>query len=121
MKPLDRYLQSKRIARARPFIRQGDVVLDGGCADGEMFEAWRGHIKYGYGVDPLVAKRTDTDLYTLLPGLFPEALPEGTTCDVFTMLAVLEHIQPEDQAKLAQDCYKTLNPGGRVVITVPSP
>jgi SAM-dependent methyltransferase len=121
MKALDRYLQKKRIARARPFVRKGDVVLDVGCADGEMFEAWRGHIKYGYGVDPLVGKKTETPLYTLLPGLFPEALPPGMTCDVITMLAVLEHIQPEEQAKLAQDCYKTLNPGGRVVITVPSP
>jgi hypothetical protein len=37
------------------------------------------------------------------------------------MLAVLEHIQPEEQALLAQQCLAVLNPGGRVVITVPSP
>jgi SAM-dependent methyltransferase len=121
MKALDRYLQNKRIARATPFVRKGDVVVDVGCADGEMFESWRGVIKYGYGVDPLVAQKQETPLYTLLPGLFPEALPEGTTCDVITMLAVLEHIQPEDQAKLAQQCHAVLNPRGRIVITVPSP
>ncbi len=120
MKTLDRYLQQKRIARARPFVRKGDVVVDIGCADGEMFTAWQGFIKYGYGVDPQVT-RTETPFYTLLQGLFPHALPSGTKGDVITMLAVLEHIQPEDQAKLAQDCHNTLNPNGRVVITVPSP
>ena len=121
MKALDRFLQHWRIARARPFVRKGEVVVDVGCADGEMLKAWQGHIKYGYGVDPRVEERTETPGYVLLPGLFPDALPPGTTCDVITMLAVLEHLQPEDQAKLAQDCHNTLNPGGRVVLTVPSP
>ena len=37
------------------------------------------------------------------------------------MLAVLEHIPLEDQPRLADACFEVLKPGGRVVITVPSP
>ena len=58
--------------------------------------------------------------YVLYPGLFPEALP-SVKCDVITMLAVLEHIPADGQAELAAACHEILNPGGRVVVTVPSP
>jgi 2-polyprenyl-3-methyl-5-hydroxy-6-metoxy-1,4-benzoquinol methylase len=121
MKSLDYYLRDVRFAKARPFIRPGEVVLDVGCDDGAMFERLRGVIKSGVGVDPVLAEKTQKDLYTLYPGLFPDAVPEGTKVDVITMLAVLEHIPPSQQARLGQLCYDLLNPGGRVVITVPSP
>ncbi|HEX5368301.1 MAG TPA: methyltransferase domain-containing protein [Dehalococcoidia bacterium] len=121
MKPLDRYLQKVRIRRAQPFIRHGDVVLDVGCADGTMFENWRGLIKHGIGIDPIVELKQETELYTLYPGIFPHGLPDGVKCDVITMLAVLEHLPPDAQAELPEACYRHLNDGGRVVITVPSP
>jgi SAM-dependent methyltransferase len=121
MKSFDRYLRDARIARAKPYVRKGDVVLDVGCADGDMFEKWRGLISHGIGVDPILTEKQVTDTYELYPGLFPEALPSGVQCDVITMLAVLEHIPPDEQAKLADACAEMLRPGGRIVITVPSP
>jgi 2-polyprenyl-3-methyl-5-hydroxy-6-metoxy-1,4-benzoquinol methylase len=121
VKSLDVYLRNVRIAKARRYTRPNDVVLDIGCADGAMFEQWRGLIKYGVGVEPTLTETRRTDLYELRPGFFPDALDPGQTFDVVTMLAVLEHIQPEEQAKLAEALYRRLNPGGRVVITVPSP
>lgn len=36
MKAADRYLRNVRLAKARRFVRRGDVVVDIGCADGEM-------------------------------------------------------------------------------------
>ena len=37
------------------------------------------------------------------------------------MLAVLEHIPVEQHAAVADSCAALLRPGGRVIITVPSP
>jgi len=121
MPALDIYLRDQRFLKARPFVRQGDVVLDIGCEDGALFESMKGVIKHGIGIDPLITDIQETPLFTLLPGLFPEAVPAGTKADVITMLAVLEHIPPAEQARLGKLCYDHLNPKGRVVITVPSP
>lgn len=121
MKQLDRYLRDVRIAKARRFVEQGDVVVDVGCLDGAMFERWSGTIEYGYGVDPTLTEKREERGYVLYPGLFPEALPAGIECDVITMLAVLEHVPKDAQGELAAACERILRPGGRVVITVPSP
>ena len=121
MKSVDRFLRDARIARAKPYVRQGDVVLDVGSADGEMFKQWGGLISHGIGIDPILTEVERTEGWELYPGLFPQDLPAGVTCDVITMLAVLEHITPDDQAKLADACYAMLKPQGRIVITVPSP
>jgi SAM-dependent methyltransferase len=120
VKSLDRYLRDVRIAKAKPFVCKGDVVVDVGCADGVMFERWKDLIGYGYGIDPtLEGDRVETPGYTLVSGLFRGGL-EPVRCDVITMLAVLEHIPPDEQAKLPRVCHEMLEPGGRVVITVPS-
>jgi SAM-dependent methyltransferase len=120
VKSLDMYLRDVRIAKARRYVGHGDVVVDVGCADGTMFERWSGTIGYGYGVDPTLAEKRETSRYVLYPGVFPDALPE-VRCDAITMLAVLEHIPANRQAELAAACHRMLNPGGRVILTVPSP
>ncbi|HXC06458.1 MAG TPA: methyltransferase domain-containing protein [Bacteroidia bacterium] len=121
MKALDKYLQKVRIKNARRFIRKNDTVLDVGSVDGIMFEQWKGLIKKGFGIDPVLDHKVETDLYTLIPGYFPDVCPEGQTYDAITLLAVLEHIPPEVQNKLAENCHRLLNSKGRVIITVPSP
>src|SRR5262249_5180958 len=40
--------------------------------------------------------------------------------DAITMLAVMEHIPLDQQAPLAQGCFRYLRPGGRLILTVPS-
>jgi SAM-dependent methyltransferase len=47
--------------------------------------------------------------------------PPDAEWDVVTMLAVLEHIPPAEQIRIAAACARLLRPGGRVIITVPSP
>jgi SAM-dependent methyltransferase len=120
MKLLDRYLRDVRIRKAERFVEKGDVVVDVGCADGAMFERWSDTIEYGYGVDPTLGEKRETAGYVLYPGVFPDALPE-VRCDLITMLAVLEHLPEGRQQQVASACHRLLNPGGRVVITVPSP
>lgn len=116
---LDRYLRDVRIVKAKGFVQQGDVVVDVGCADGIMFERWNGLIEFGHGIDPILEEKQDAPGYALYPGLFPDGLPQ-IKCNVITMLAVLEHIPPDEQAKLSNVCHEMLEPDGRVVITVPS-
>jgi len=120
VKFLDRYLQSARIKRGRPFVKQGDVVVDVGCADGAMFKEWQGLIGRGVGVDPALEKHETGPNYELCPGNFPEAVPQDVRADLITMFAVLEHIPPDRQAELAAACSRMLKPGGRIVATVPS-
>jgi len=121
MKAIDKYLQDVRISKARKYIRENDTVLDIGTGDGNMFEKWRGYIKSGVGIDPLLTAKTENNFYTLLPGYFPDACPVGTTYDVITMLAVLEHIPASIQEVIAERCFGLLNKNGRIIITVPSP
>ena len=117
----DRLGRDIRISKARRFIRRNDSILDIGCADGALFHKLKGVIKPSYGLDPVLTEKVTTPDYTLAPGSFPEAVPEGMRFDVITMLAVLEHLPEEAQQTLADLSYKMLNEKGRVIITVPSP
>ena len=120
MKALDRYLQKARILKAAKFIEKDTDILDVGCSTGFMFEHMRGHIKNGIGIDPELTLKVVRDFYTLLPGYFPESWPVNQKFDVITMLAVIEHIPPAIQLKLATVCYELLNDNGKIIITVPS-
>jgi hypothetical protein len=57
----------------------------------------------------------------LIAGRFPEDLPDPRPFDAITMLAVLEHVKPEQQSQLAKHCARFLKPEGCLIITVPSP
>ena len=121
MKALDRFLRNRRIRWAAHFLRPTDVVVDVGCADGAMFEQLKGRYAFGYGVDPALASEVHGVTYALYPGMFPAALPPDVAADRITLLATLEHLSPDEQARLAEGCRDVLKPGGTVVITVPSP
>jgi 2-polyprenyl-3-methyl-5-hydroxy-6-metoxy-1,4-benzoquinol methylase len=121
LKLIDRVLRDARIARVRPYIPAGSVLLDVGCGDGELIRLLRGHVARAVGIEPRLTQRVAGDGYELVPGHFPDDVPAGLRCNVITMLAVLEHLPAQDQARLAQACSELLVPGGRLLITVPSP
>ncbi len=118
MKAIDRMLQQWRIAEARPWLEPGMRVLDIGCADGALFRLNPG-LRDGVGIDPDVAAPQQVGTNLLLPGLFPEALPDHRPFDAITMLAVLEHVPTHLQDRLARDCFQAIAPGGHLLITSP--
>jgi 2-polyprenyl-3-methyl-5-hydroxy-6-metoxy-1,4-benzoquinol methylase len=118
---LDRVLQQWRLSKVAPFVGRSTRLLDIGCADGAMFRRFP-HVAEFVGIDPDVERSGDlAPRAKLLRGLFPEALADHAAFDVITLLAVLEHVPPEAQPALAANCARYLAPGGRLVITVPSP
>jgi 2-polyprenyl-3-methyl-5-hydroxy-6-metoxy-1,4-benzoquinol methylase len=58
----------------------------------------------------------------MIRGYFPQDLPaEAGPFDAIVMLAVLEHFPAAQYQPLAEGCARLLKPGGRLIITVPSP
>ena len=121
MKALDRFLQSWRITKSKPYISRGARVLDIGCSDGVLFRQLDGLIGEGIGIDPGLEEPVEMGHYHLVPGTSPPDLRDRLAFDVITMLAVLEHVPPEHQQGLARACSRYLTPGGHLVITAPSP
>jgi 2-polyprenyl-3-methyl-5-hydroxy-6-metoxy-1,4-benzoquinol methylase len=121
LKPLDRILQRWRFSKARPFIRIGDRILDIGCGDGGFFRYLAERLGFGVGIEPTLSGPVAADRYRLIPGRFPDSLATTERFDVITMLAVLEHLPEPAVKEVPHRCRELLRPGGRVVITVPSP
>jgi SAM-dependent methyltransferase len=46
---------------------------------------------------------------------------ESTSCDVVTMLAVIEHIEPHRLKPVLAEVYRILKPGGAYILTTPAP
>lgn len=122
MKLLDRVLRDWRIAQATSHIAPGAEVLDIGCHDGALFRSIGPALRNGLGLDGDLLGELDGDRYRLVPGYFPDALPDGAgPFDVVTMLAVFEHIPTDQQQGFVEAIHGVLRPGGLAVITVPSP
>lgn len=123
MKYTDRLLQNWRISKVRPYIAPSDRILDIGSADGALFSALGKSVgANSIGVDPTLKQKLTVNGCALLPGFFPQAIPPDTgVFDVITMLAVLEHFPESAYESLREGCEKFLRPGGKLLITVPSP
>jgi SAM-dependent methyltransferase len=89
--------------------------------DGAIFEQLGAKISGGVGIDPGIKNNRCVVNGKLIRGWFPHDLPDDSQFDAITMLAVLEHIPLADQSRLARDVARFLKPGGRLIVTVPSP
>jgi SAM-dependent methyltransferase len=120
MKSFDIFLQNWRIDRAEKFIPPRSKILDIGCGDGRIFKRLNGRIS-GVGIDPALKQPILGDNFKLLPGYFPERMPEERDFDVITMLAVLEHFAPRNLKIVSEKCAVLLKKEGLLIITVPCP
>ena len=119
MKTVDRWLQSWRERKVRTWLKPGDRILDIGCHQGEFLEKLGTAIGPSAGLDPLALPR-ETPRYRLVAKPFAEPVDfPDRSFDAITLLATLEHIH--DKAPLAREARRLLAPGGRLIMTVPSP
>jgi 2-polyprenyl-3-methyl-5-hydroxy-6-metoxy-1,4-benzoquinol methylase len=118
MTALDRLLQTWRIRKARHWLGAGDRVLDVGCADGSLFR----HLPdlTGVGVDTDSVPRS-TRRVRYVQGRFPEAIAAEPPFDRITALAVMEHIPEAQMQPFVAGLWSMLRPGGRAILTIPSP
>ena len=119
MKAVDRFLQSWRERKVRAWLKPGARVLDIGCHQGEFFERLGAAIGPSAGLDPLALPRA-TARYRIIAKPFAEPVDfPDRSFDAIILLATLEHIR--DKAPLAREARRLLAPGGRLIMTVPSP
>lgn len=121
MKQLDYYLQRQRIAAATQWIPFASHVLDVGCGDGALFRLGKDRIVSGVGIDTLDGPRWPDGAYERRTGRFPDAVHAGEQFDAVVMLAVVEHLDDTELRQWADAVPQVLRPGGRLIITTPSP
>jgi SAM-dependent methyltransferase len=121
MKPADRLLQRWRIGKAMEWVPAGSRVLDVGCADGSLFRLGKARITSGVGVDPRPLTWDEGSRYERRIGTYPAAIHDGESFDAVVMLAVVEHIDADELERWAKATHDVVRPGGRVIMTIPSP
>ncbi len=118
---LDKFLQLQRINQVRPFLNQGDRVLDIGSSDGVMFDRLPFLGAGCLGIDPTLTEKQLMSNHTLIPGYFPDDMPQVEPFDSITLLAVIEHFPVDTLPALVEGCRQFVKKHGKVIITVPSP
>lgn len=116
---LEPILRRLRLRRVITHIPEGSIVLDIGCGKSAAFlKAMSPRIGQGFGVDFKVENTQFGNIKTIQLKLDNHLPFKDSSFDAVTLLAVLEHIENEQQ--ILKEAYRVLVPGGKLVITVPS-
>lgn len=116
LEPILRWMRLRQVITEIP---PQSIVLDIGCGTkASLLKAIEPKIKKGVGIDFKVPEFSTPVLQTFQAHL-EEQLPfADDSFDVVTMLAVLEHIEYEEQ--ILKEIYRVLKPSGKLILTVPS-
>jgi SAM-dependent methyltransferase len=98
----------------------GKTLLDVGCSVGAFAEAASRRGIRAYGIEPEEDLKKIAEVHSekVYLGYFPDALPKELKFDLISFNDVLEHI--EDVNSSIEECRRRLNPGGILVINLPS-
>ena len=103
---------------------RGKALFDIGCEDGNLMRTLSDRFLFVYGCDPEFPEHRESENRVYIPQGFPEAmlgLPASLRFDVFTALAVFEHMPPKEIVESGRMIASRLERGGVLVATVPSP
>jgi len=123
--PLDMFLAKQRykVAKRRIYSAQkSGRILDIGCGSHPLFLT---NINFAekYGLDKNIESCVTDQGIVLINHYIEEEekLPfEGNFFDVVSMLAVFEHIEPEQLVRIHGEINRVLKPGGIYVMTTPA-
>lgn len=124
LEPLLARLRTRRANQLIPLeLRQGRI-LDIGCGSYPYFLA---HTAFAekFAVDQLpmareTATRNRIEFFELNLNQGPKLPFEPEYFEVVSLLAVVEHLDPESMAALFKECHRVLKPGGIVVLSTPA-
>lgn len=116
LEPVFRKLRAGKVMR---HLRKDMSVCDIGCGDGSFLFTISPYIARGYGFDKKAAERS-FDNVVIKKSHIEGTVPLGDgSMDCVTMMAVLEHL--EEPENVLRECNRILKPGGRILLTTPSP
>ncbi|MBM3824493.1 MAG: class I SAM-dependent methyltransferase [Verrucomicrobia bacterium] len=123
MKPVDRLLRSWRCYHAAALLPPDAKLLDIGCGDGWFLRRLerKGRLASGLGVDQDPVSQPGGERIAFRQGSLPGLELGSAEFDAITMIAVLEHFPEQVLEDSVRCCHRWLRPGGKVILTVPSP
>ena len=106
-----------------PELRSGRI-LDIGCGSFPYFLAHTA-FQEKFAVDQLpmpteTAARNQIEFFTLNLNEEPRLPFDGNYFEAVTLLAVVEHLNPDSMALLFREACRVLKPGGMVILTTPA-
>jgi SAM-dependent methyltransferase len=123
---LEPWLAKMRAQRANSLIPtelRAGRVLDIGCGSYPYFLSHT-VFQQKFAVDQLppneLGQRLDIQWYTLDLNSTPKLPFENNFFNAVTLLAVVEHLNPNSMAALFQETYRVLQPNGVVIMTTPA-
>jgi SAM-dependent methyltransferase len=124
LEPMLADLRAQRANQLIPSTLRTGRILDIGCGTYPYFLA---HTSFAekFAIDQLpLPQQTASELkiesFTLDLEIEPRLPFENDYFEAVTLLAVVEHLDPELMAKLFKEVYRTLKPGGMVILTTPA-
>lgn len=124
LEPLLARLRTQRANRLIPSQLRAGRILDIGCGSYPYFLAHTA-FKEKFAVDQLpmpaeLATRHEIEFFELNLNQAPKLPFEADYFDAVSLLAVVEHLNPDSMAILFQECRRVLRPGGLAVLTTPA-
>jgi SAM-dependent methyltransferase len=124
---LEPFLARQRARVANRLIPSGlrtGRILDIGCGTFPYFLAHTS-FKEKFAVDQLpmpdpIASKLKIESYSLNLNQKPSLPFDDNFFNIVTLLAVVEHLNPESMAILFGEIYRALRPGGTVIMTTPA-
>lgn len=124
---LEPFLAKQRASMANhliaPKLRAG-TILDIGCGTFPYFLS-RTAFEKKVAIDQLpipneIASKLRIEGYTLNLNQHPSLPFDSNSFNAVTLLAVVEHLDPNSMANLFREIYRVLAPGGKVIMTTPA-
>ena len=124
LEPTLAHLRTQRANRLIPSDLRAGRILDVGCGS---FPYFLSHTSFEekFAVDQLpmleeTATRNRIEFFTLDLNNEPKLPFEDEFFSVVSLLAVVEHLNPDSMAILFKESHRVLKPGGMVIMTTPA-